>query len=190
MKKRLYVFFIIVICFLIIGFFLYNLLTTVIYIEKFAIDELISFDIDNDGNKEQIKVSVKVLSDENITNSSLQPKISNLNSKKEITITINNKNYIFITEKGESVIDLAIADLNLDNNFELLVCVYDDIISPSYRRWNIYQYSNNDLTFVKNIYDGHITYNKLINKLKVTFNLHETIKPMTETVFYNMDFLK
>lgn len=188
MKKRLHIALIIVICFIIIGIFLYKQLTTIIYVKEYEIGKLVSIDIDNDGKEEKIKVTTNTLSNKNTTNNSIQFMMSNLYSKKEININIDDNNYKFFTKEGEIVIALGIADLNLDNKFELLVCVYNNSISPSYRQWNIYKYESKNLTFIKNIYDGYITYNKSINKLKVKYNLHESAKPITETVFYDIDF--
>ena len=53
----------------------------------------------------------------------------------------------------------------LDNKFELLVCTSNNSYSPSYRKWKIYKYENDSLTFIDEIYDGKITYNKSTNKI-------------------------
>ena len=185
MKKRLHFTLVIFICLVIIGIFLYKQLTTTIYLKEYKIGELVSIDIDNDGKEEKIKLTSTTLSNENTTNNSI---LSKLHSKKEIDINIDDNNYKFFTKEGENVLALGIADLNLDNKLELLVCVCDNSISPSYRKWNVYKYDNKNLIFIEKIYDGYITYNKLLNKLKVKYSLHQTVKPMTETLSYTIDF--
>lgn len=177
MKKRLYGIGIIFICFIIIGMFLCKQLTSTIVVKKYEIGELVSVDLDNDGKEEKIQVTA--------SNDNGNPFSR---SKKEIYANVDDNKYIFFTEAGESVTAFGIADLNLDNKFELLVRVCDFSISPSYHKWNIYKYDSGNLTFVKKISNGDITYNKLTNKLKVEYSLHETAKPMTETLFYDIDF--
>lgn len=71
-------------------------------------------------------------------------------------------------EDNQSVILMRTANFNLDNNLEVMVCVFNNFVLPSYSKWTIYKYENGELIFIEQIYDGTIKY-KLIHWLVLLF---------------------
>lgn len=177
MKKK--VFFIVLVMLLLLFFISKFIIYEKINIEEYRINENIEKDIDNDGKDEKISININ-----GFDTNKKGPIVAGINSETEHSICINENKFNFNVKEGEEIISFATGDVNMDGNLEILVCVMDLSISPSYRQWNIYEYTNNNLMFKKNIYDGEMKYNILTDKLTVTYSLHETRIKMSETIYY------
>ena len=151
-----------------------------ININKYEIGKEVFLDIDNDGKNENIKLDYSGII--------INGKTFRINDDQNDSINIGSDSIFLVSLFKDNIISLGIADLNLDNKFELLVCTSNNSYSPSYRKWKIYKYENESLTFIDEIYDGKITYNKSTNKIEVTYDLYETYEPMQETVSYDIKF--
>ena len=97
------------------------------------------------------------------------------------TITINNVQHMLPIDDYDDVISLGVADLNCDGEKEILVCHMDMLISPSYRKWVVY---NKTGEYIMDIYDGDMTYNIKTHRLTVIHSIHEMPKPTYQTDQY------
>lgn len=151
-------------------------------IEEYQINKSIEKDINNDTMEEKISINID---DYDLNDRS--PIFKGWESEIEYDICINGKSFNFTAEKGEEIISFATGDVDMDGELEILVCVCDAMVSPSYRQWNVYEYENSNITFRKKIYDGKMKYNILTDKLTVTYSLHEAPEGMLKTVYYEFD---
>ena len=147
------------------------------YLENDSVE--ITANLNNDGFLDVIRLDVEY---EN-TEDKVADFFKTLFSETPYTLTINNKEFKYMTDNGYRVYSLGVADLNKDNNVEVLIGVINDSISPSYRNWLVY---NSEGEFVIKIYDGEMVYNKLLNHLRVKYKLSETKTLMYETCYYKL----
>ena len=138
-----------------------------------------------------VKVGIPLLAPDFLSNVEVQaPNRREVLGADSYTITIDGVSQTFDLDDNHwwSIISLGVADLNNDGNKEILICRYDNQISPSYRRWSVYQFNKQtkELEYLIDIYDGELVYNSLSCKLMVKYQLHETAYPMYSTVCYDM----
>lgn len=169
---------------------------TEINIDEYEIDQIAYIDIDKDGqeDKVQIVVSNDTVSDKKRKKTIIIPG-NDGNQELEFNLKINDNSYKLEIDKsryGEVIDKFSIADINFDNCPEILVRYSNNAISPSSpSTWKIYKYNNNNLTFVKKIFDGKILYNHLTKKIDITYSdgiQYQDHTQITNKASFDIDF--
>lgn len=169
---------------------------TEINIDEYEIDQIAYIDIDKDGqeDKVQIVVSNDTVSDKKRKKTIIIPG-NDGNQELEFNLKINDNSYKLEIDKsryGEVINKFAIADINFDNCPEILVRYSNNAISPPPpSTWKIYKYNNNNLTFVKKIFDGKILYNHLTKKIDITYSdgiQYQDHTQITNKASFDIDF--
>ena len=169
---------------------------TEINIDEYEIDQIAYIDIDKDGQEDKVQI---VVSDDTVSDKKRKKTIiipgNDGNQELEFNLKINDNSYKLEIDKsryGEVIDKFAIADINFDNCPEILVRYSNNAISPlPPSTWKIYKYNNNNLTFVKKIFDGKILYNHLTKKIDITYSdgiQYKNHTQITNKASFDIDF--
>lgn len=167
---------------------------TEINIDEYEIDQIAYIDIDKDGQEDKVQI---VVSNDTVSDKKRKKtiRIPEYDDNQEFNLKINDNSYKLEIDKsryGEVIDKFAIADINFDNCPEILVRYSNNAISPSSpSTWKIYKYNNNNLTFVKKIFDGKILYNHLTKKIDITYSdgiQYQDHTQITNKASFDIDF--
>lgn len=167
---------------------------TEINIDEYEIDQIAYIDIDKDGQEDKVQI---VVSNDTVSDKKRKKtiRIPEYDDNQEFNLKINDNSYKLEIDKsryGEVIDGFAIADINFDNCPEILVRYSNNGISPPPPAiWKIYKYNNNNLTFVKKIFDGKILYNHLTKKIDITYSdgiQYQDHTQITNKASFDIDF--
>lgn len=162
----------IIVCIILLIFVIFKLSIKDVIEKRYKNDVDYFIDLNNDSKEEKIKLKLKGIPPSRLLDFSI---------KTKYFIAINDKDYEY--KDSREVEGFYIMDINNDKIKEIIVRMDDNSISPSYSKLLIYNFKNEKLEFIKEIFLGELKYNCITKTLIVKKPIYESIKKY-EYMFY------